>query len=525
MVEWAGVACATRYNVSVFVDGADSVTTVPAAQTSFALSGLDAMKTYRIQVSSRNDAGQGASSGVFYLRPATPPVISGAKVVYEGYQGGLLKWTAPNLPDLKGCELTLKRVASQKLVREEMIDCAAGEYLLAELDAREMFVITLRAINAAGNGPMMRLVVGGDKPLPVKSLGAIRDPGDPNQVIVSWLPSDNTGRGTVIGYEIGYGHARADERVVVKGTDTEVRVPADKSVVIVVRVLTDAGKSRWSKHVRIPLPNSTKVATTDQRIDLIEQEGVVTVAATQAVANNNRLVVRISPTANNGGFTETQYSQPGAQSMTFRKVPEGSYVAVVEADGREMARRYLNIGKLGMMNAADWTVVLGKADISNQTVDLAYGGETRVFSTRPFTTQDMVLETKAHLKKGQGYGIWFRANAGPGIKASGLTVQYDPGWGNTFIIRQWHNGTECSNPIARTPFPAGMKVYDPHNIVVAAQGDTLFVTIDGEKLFNVPSLSQAIANNSCKYPAPTGTMVGLRMWGSTAATFTGTTVR
>ena len=36
-VEWAGVACATRYNVSVFVDGKDSVDVVPAPATTYAL--------------------------------------------------------------------------------------------------------------------------------------------------------------------------------------------------------------------------------------------------------------------------------------------------------------------------------------------------------------------------------------------------------------------------------------------------------------------------------------------------------
>jgi hypothetical protein len=177
------------------------------------------------------------------------------------------------------------------------------------------------------------------------------------------------------------------------------------------------------------------------------------------------------------------------------------------------------------MSAGDWTVVQGKADITQQSVDLPYGGETRVFSTRQFATQDMVLETRAHLRKGQGYGVWFRANAGAGVRVSGLTVQYDPGWKSSFIVRQWHNGTECSVPIAITPFPAGMKVYDAHTVVVAAQGDSLFVTIDGQRLFDVPSLSQAIASNTCNYPAPTGTMVGLRTWGPSAATFTGTTVR
>ena len=71
-----------------------------------------------------------------------------------------------------------------------------AEYALADLDARGMFVITLQPINKAGDGPKSRLVIGDENPNPVKSIGAIRDPGNPKQVIVSWLPSDNTLKGT-----------------------------------------------------------------------------------------------------------------------------------------------------------------------------------------------------------------------------------------------------------------------------------------------------------------------------------------
>ena len=61
-------------------------------------------------------------------------------------------------------------------------------------------------------------------------------------------------------------------------------MPGDKAVVVIVRVLTDRGKSRWSPAVRVPMTDSVKTTTTDQRIDLVDQDGVISVAATQAVA-------------------------------------------------------------------------------------------------------------------------------------------------------------------------------------------------------------------------------------------------
>lgn len=525
-VNWAAVGCATRYNVSVFVDGNDAVTMVPADVTSYTVTGSDPAKTYRIQVSSRNDAGLGASSSVFYLRPGTPAGVTGMAISYADVTGAVLTWKAPadRLPS--HYLLTVTRVSDKKVIIERKVAGDVTKELLDGLDARGMFVITLQAVNTSGTGPTSRLVIGDENPNPVKSVAAIRDPGNPKQVIVSWLPSDNTLRGAVLGYEIGFGSARADERLFVKDTDANVTIPADKSVIVIVRVITDRGKSRWSRSVRVPLTDAPKTATTNQSIDLLDQDGVISVAATQAVADSYRLVVKITPTANNGGFSETQYSQPGAKVLTFRKVPEGQYVVTVEGDAREMARRYVNVGNVGKMSAADWKLYFGKASITGDAVDMNNGSETRVFSTRTFATQDMVLASKAQLRSGWGYGVWFRTSGMETNAVTGLSFQYDPKWGNQFIVRQWNKGTECSVPIAKTPFPAGMAINGVHDIVVAAQGNSLYATIDGVRLFDVADLSGAIAKNNCGYPAPTGTAVGLRTWGAgTSAVFTNTTVR
>ncbi len=526
-IEWSAVGCATRYNVSIFTTGSDTVTTVPATDSTFTVNGSDPSKTYRIQVSSRNDAGLGGSSSIYYLRPATPRGATNMTITYDAdLVGARLTWAAPSRLTPKHYRLWVKRVADQEILLDDIeIDGSLTEYRLAQLNARGMFVIRLQPVNAAGPGPKSRLVIGKEKPDPVKFIGAIRDPGDPSQVIVSWVPSANIGTGAILGYEIGYGHARADERVVVNSTEAEVRIPADKSVVVIVRVITDRGKSPWSKAIRVPLKDSPKVATTSQSIDLADQDGVITVAATQSVADRYQLVVRITPTANNGGFTETQYSQPGSQIMTFRTVPNGSYVVKVEGDGRELSRRYVNVGSVGKMYAPDWKLYFGQATIAGDSVDMYNGSETRVFSTRAFASQDMVLASRAQLRSGWGYGIWFRTSGMESNAVTGLSFQYDPKYGNQFIVRQWDKGKECGNPIAKTPFPNGMAINGAHNIVIAAQGNTLFATIDGERLFDLPDLAGAIAKNTCGYAPPTGTAVGLRTWGAgTSAVFTNTTV-
>ncbi len=405
-VEWAGVACATRYNVSVFVDGKDSVDVVPATDTTYALSSLNPTKTYRIQVSSRNDAGVGTSSSVFYLRPATPGSVSAMKVSYSDVKGAVLSWKAPVERVPSHYLLAVTRVADQKLVTEAKIAGDLTDYaphrrrcprhVRHHPPGRSTRPATARS-RASSSATRT--------PIPVKSVAAIRDPGNAKQVIVSWLPSDNTLKGTVIGYEIAYGHARADERVVVKDTDSEVTVPGDKSVVVIVRVLTDRGKSRWSQAVRVPMTDSVKTNTTDQRIDLVDQDGVISVAATQAVAANNRLVVKVVPTANNGGFTETQYSQNGAQVMTFRKVPEGSYLVTVEneepRDGPPLHQR-----RQRRQDVRRRLEARTSARRPSRATRSTCGTGPRPGSSPPAPSprQDMVLASKAQLRSGRATG-------------------------------------------------------------------------------------------------------------------------
>jgi hypothetical protein len=311
----------------------------------------------------------------------------------------------------------------------------------------------------------------------------------------------------------------------VKVTEGTVVIPADQSTIVIVRVITDHGKSSWSKAVRVPIDGNRETTTTNPNVDLVEQDGVVTVAAAQALANSNRLVVKIAPTLGNGGFTDTQYSQAGAQTLSFRTVPTGMYLVTVENAGKEVARRYVNVGKAGYMFAGDWKTTVGSPKISDLGIEMPVSGETRVLSTRPRTTQDVVISTDAQLTAGDGYGFWFRTSNLETNKPTGLTFQYDPKWNSSFIIRQWQNGTECGTPIANVKFPAGLAINGNHRITMAAQGDTLFASLDGVQLFSLPSLSKAMAANKCGYVAPTGTQIGLRKWTTSTVLFKDITVQ
>ncbi|MEI8081721.1 MAG: hypothetical protein WCI74_07740, partial [Actinomycetes bacterium] len=98
-------------------------------------------------------------------------------------------------------------------------------------------------------------------------------------------------------------------------------------------------------------------------------------------------------------------------------------------------------------------------------------------------------------------------------------MQYDPGYagvdpafGKALLLRLWGNGSECGTPVARAKMPAGIDTNGPHQFTVILKGDTLYAQVDGITLFNVPSLTQAVANSHCSMSVPTGTQVGFRSW-------------
>ncbi len=223
-MNWGSVGCATRYNVSIFSKGQDDVQWVDASTTSFTVTNADPTVTYGIQISSRNDAGDGASTPVYYLRPAVPTGVSGIEINYSDVTTATLRWKAPTVRTPESYQLKVKRLRDGQWIIDRTIDGALESVQLDGLDARGIFVVTLQPVNKVGLGPKARMVIGDEKPNAVRSISVIRDPGNKNDVIISWLPSDNTLKGTVIGYEVAYGAHSANDRVIVKDTDATVTV-------------------------------------------------------------------------------------------------------------------------------------------------------------------------------------------------------------------------------------------------------------------------------------------------------------
>jgi prepilin-type N-terminal cleavage/methylation domain-containing protein len=121
--------------------------------------------------------------------------------------------------------------------------------------------------------------------------------------------------------------------------------------------------------------------------------------------------------------------------------------------------------------------------------------------------EDYTITANAKLDKGDGYGIYYRASVDSKDKIDGYIFQYDPGLGNSFVVRKITDGRE-SAPIARVSMPSDFPIYDQyHQIEISIQGDSHEISIDGESILSF---------NDSSFTSGTS---GFRTWDKTSAYF------
>lgn len=124
-------------------------------------------------------------------------------------------------------------------------------------------------------------------------------------------------------------------------------------------------------------------------------------------------------------------------------------------------------------------------NFSNSNNQLCTSGAAKNYNT---CSQDMpnmedysITVTDAHLKRGNGYGVFFRGTKLDG-RTNGYIVQYDPGWrGGAIILRKWINGRELY-PFASYRMPGYDWYGESHDLRVDVRGDTFTVYLDNEKI-------------------------------------------
>jgi prepilin-type N-terminal cleavage/methylation domain-containing protein len=149
--------------------------------------------------------------------------------------------------------------------------------------------------------------------------------------------------------------------------------------------------------------------------------------------------------------------------------------------------------------------LLGNWETTNDGLGPRNPGEHRLaFGDRQWT--DYTLSINATLESGPGYGIYFRADGEKRI--SGYVFQYDPGYGDEFLVRRVFNGKEEKAPFQRAKFPEGFSVYDQsRELSITTRGNITIIQVDGATIFEFQD------------DTFTAGMAGLRTWSNTSATF------
>ncbi len=529
-----------HYNVSVTAAGLDTVTIAPATATSLAVTGLDAPTTnYRITVSSRDAAGNGTTSAVASLSSLAPWVPRTLGLERSPDLTALTAtWGAPSwlgYGGLGGYDVRLVRLTDGVVVGSAS-NTTGRSFSAAGLDPKRLYRLSVTARNVHGSSLATAATVASHVPEQPGSTIATRDSVNPALIHVSWTAPTWTGGAPITGYQVVYGANTLNKTVAVTGLSATVTVPFTITGLVAVRACNVNGCGYLTAYVKAPAIGVTIPSgplTSSNPFVGIEALGAFVHVETRGTIGSKalypRLYVSVRPTLGTTGFTDAQWGQNDAQVMTFGAIPSGTYTVTVlgvAASGAqtELARKVLVYGTTTALTASQWKVVRGSATITGNTVDMPFAGENRVMSTKVRTSQDMVLTTDATLRFGWGYGVWFRGGVDAANLVSGYTFQYDPMYGNAFILRHWYKGNECGTPLARTSFPPGFSENGAHHLVVVARGDTVWASVDGAEIFRIDSLAAAVAASPCHHPLATGTQIGFRTWSTSSAVFTGTTL-
>jgi hypothetical protein len=536
-IVWSAVGGIDHYSVKVFDGTTDHTTVVPAGTTAFVFDGTGTCTRYRVSVSAVKGDGSGGRTGEYWVPALAPGAVSALQWNGKGDdQPSQLTWGPPSVRSEKPAtryDVLVTAVRDGKtLLSTSTTESQVG---IPGIEANRLYKARVQAHNEFGTCSSPTLLLRGAKTsmTPPRKVSAMRDPSVANTVNVSWVAPDWTGSASMTGYEIAYTSGNKTQWALVpdeRATSASLSLDPTKDWEFQVRAVGSGKASPLSKAVTLFKVGATGKPEMDPSVEISHSGAKVVVDISEPVGSSAkypRLDVRISPTLD-AGFSDRHRISNRARKIVFGDVPCGVYTVQVTGLGasitKEFGREILNLCSKELLAAQDWKLVSGKAQISGTKVFINYG--SRVLSTRPRTSADMVFISSVNFEQGNGWGVWARSRWTGSYVHSGYTFQYDTGYDNKFIIRLWREDKECGSPIAQTRFPSTMSAYGKHRVVVIVSGDSIYATVDGNRIFDVPSLTRAIADSKCTMPPPDGDQVGLRTWTSnTRVTFTDTAVR
>lgn len=523
---WSAVPGAEHYTVTLFDGKKDVAQVVDAKTTELTVEAKGACTRWQVRVAA-SDASGSTSTGVYRVPSLAPGGVTGLNTD-RSKDRAVAYWEAPRFPGEGGKPsyvVQLKQLATGKVVEEFKTDENKVEF--TNLDAKRQYAVKVTPFNDYGQCITSTSLLRNDRPQAPHNLQVYRDGTASAIVVAAWDQPKWQGFGTIEGYQVFYranGQKVESEKFDAGQTKAAFKLDPTKTWTFQIRAFGSEGVGEMSKPVVLQKDGAAGTQELDPSVKITEAGQVVGVTFTGPVGSSTKypqMRLDIQPTVGKG-FRDSHMVSNGAGDLSFGTVPCGVYTVVVtgmgEGTSKEFGRQAINLCNQGLIPQDLWRKVFGQSDIKGNTVDMRYGNESRVLSTTKRESKNAVFTTEATLRDGWGYGIWTRASVKDN-KISGYSFQYDPGYANVnagfgkaLLLRLWSNGNECGTPISKVKWPAGLEVNAKHKIVVVNEDDTLYAAIDGIKMFDVPSLQDAIKRSGCSMAAPEGTEVGFRSW-------------
>lgn len=540
-VGWKPQAGTDHVRVSVFDGQTDAVTIHPVDVTALTHVGSGECTRYRVRISAVAADGTSADAATVLVNSLAPGGLGGitSERADEGTTG-VISWSAPawwGTGDEAGYEVRVTESSTGRVLADTTT--TDESITVTGIDPGRQYVAKVTPTNSYGGCFTSTQVLRAGRPSPPFGLTATRTEV-PSTIRLAWQPPTWAGYGSITHYRVYYGDAYVNQQVDVTGTEVTLEGfnPEKDSK---FQVVAYDGELRGEPSASFTLLRfgAAGEREVDPAVRITESDGFIRATIDGPVGSSTTypdLFLDVSPAAPNSTYTEHHQIANRANELTFDRVPCGVFTVTVsgqgEAGSKEFGRVLVNRCQVGALDKSLWRLVYGRAVITGNVVDMNHGSESRVISQKPMTQPDMALTTRATLRSGWGYGIWLRAHLptnANNASVSGYTMQYDPGYGriNSFgpalLLRVWDTGRECSTPLARVKWPEGLEVNAAHLVTAVIQGDSLWMSIDGTRLFAVGSLREAMASSGCAaagFKEPSGNQIGFRTWGTgTSALF------
>lgn len=273
-----GGSAITSYTIQSSTNGTTwtTVATTGSSATSASIANLPASSTYSFRVAAQNSSGLGPWSAAFAATSGTAPAAPAAPTVTVGPRSATVSWAAPanGGSAITGYLVQWKRAADANWQQQSAPSSPAT---INNLDSDTDYEFRVAAVNGIGIGPYSP-VVSARTPIvsPSAPLSILATAGD-GAVVVSWTAPQDTGGGTLTGYELqrqtyngtaasGWSAVTSPSASTLSYTDT---VANGTKVEYRVRACNSAGCGAWATSLPVvpespisirtyfPLPKST----------------------------------------------------------------------------------------------------------------------------------------------------------------------------------------------------------------------------------------------------------------------------